>query len=156
MCRPASGTLFSYSTSRCASRGLVMGALLLRPNPYCPRSSRSVNMSRCKNSEPGQSIQEKGPSVEAQNMLLSEAARVLRPGGTFAGTDSPDGQAFRDSISAMSACQSIPSDSRLASCEQGSPKLKSNPTSTACPFEPPSPVSLSIYWQSEQTPSTAK
>lgn len=35
------------------------------------------------------------PSVEAQDKLLAEVARVLRPGGTFAGTDSPDGEAFR-------------------------------------------------------------
>jgi ubiquinone/menaquinone biosynthesis C-methylase UbiE len=36
------------------------------------------------------------PSVEAQDKVLAEVARVLRPGGTFAGTDSPDGDAFRE------------------------------------------------------------
>lgn len=36
------------------------------------------------------------PSVEAQDTLLAEVARVLRPGGTFAGTDSPDSEAFRE------------------------------------------------------------
>jgi len=36
------------------------------------------------------------PSVEAQDQVLAEVARVLRPGGTFAGTDSPDGEAFRE------------------------------------------------------------
>jgi SAM-dependent methyltransferase len=36
------------------------------------------------------------PSVEAQDRVLAEVTRVLRPGGTFAGTDSPDGEAFRD------------------------------------------------------------
>ncbi len=36
------------------------------------------------------------PSVEAQDKLLAEVARVLRPGGTFAGTDSPDSEAFRE------------------------------------------------------------
>jgi SAM-dependent methyltransferase len=36
------------------------------------------------------------PSVEAQDVVLAEVARVLRPGGTFAGTDSPDGEAFRE------------------------------------------------------------
>jgi len=36
------------------------------------------------------------PSVEAQDKVLAEVARVLRPGGAFAGTDSPDGVAFRE------------------------------------------------------------
>ncbi len=36
------------------------------------------------------------PSVEAQDKVLAEVARVLRPGGTFAGTDSADGDAFRE------------------------------------------------------------
>lgn len=35
------------------------------------------------------------PSVELQNRLLAEAARVLRPGGVLAGVDSHDGEAFR-------------------------------------------------------------
>jgi SAM-dependent methyltransferase len=36
------------------------------------------------------------PSAELQNRLLAEAARVLRPGGMFAGTDSlGTGRAFR-------------------------------------------------------------
>jgi ubiquinone/menaquinone biosynthesis C-methylase UbiE len=36
------------------------------------------------------------PSVEDQDKVLAEVARVLRPGGTFAGTDSSDGVAFRE------------------------------------------------------------
>jgi ubiquinone/menaquinone biosynthesis C-methylase UbiE len=36
------------------------------------------------------------PSVDAQDRLFTEAARVLRPGGVFAGTDSPDSKEFRD------------------------------------------------------------
>jgi SAM-dependent methyltransferase len=35
------------------------------------------------------------PSIEAQDRLLAEVARVLRPGGVFAGTDSRDGEEFR-------------------------------------------------------------
>ena len=35
------------------------------------------------------------PSVALQNQLLAEIARVLRPGGIFAGTDSLDGRVFR-------------------------------------------------------------
>jgi SAM-dependent methyltransferase len=35
------------------------------------------------------------PSVELQDQLLSEVARVLRPGGVLAGVDSLDGEAFR-------------------------------------------------------------
>jgi ubiquinone/menaquinone biosynthesis C-methylase UbiE len=34
------------------------------------------------------------PSVALQNRLLAEVARVLRPGGTFAGTDSVYSRAF--------------------------------------------------------------
>ena len=34
------------------------------------------------------------PSVALQNQLLCEAARVLRPGGWFAGTDSVYSRAF--------------------------------------------------------------
>ncbi|MGO9559167.1 MAG: class I SAM-dependent methyltransferase [Acidimicrobiales bacterium] len=36
------------------------------------------------------------PTVEAQDKLFSEAARVLRPGGAFAGRDSLDGPDFRE------------------------------------------------------------
>jgi ubiquinone/menaquinone biosynthesis C-methylase UbiE len=36
------------------------------------------------------------PSVDAQDRVFAEAARVLRPGGVFAGTDSLDGPEFRD------------------------------------------------------------
>jgi ubiquinone/menaquinone biosynthesis C-methylase UbiE len=36
------------------------------------------------------------PSVEEQDKLLAEVARVLRSGGTFAGTDSLDSEAFRE------------------------------------------------------------
>ena len=35
------------------------------------------------------------PSVELQNRLFAEVVRVLRPGGLFAGTDSHDGEDFR-------------------------------------------------------------
>jgi ubiquinone/menaquinone biosynthesis C-methylase UbiE len=35
------------------------------------------------------------PSPQAQDRVFSEAARVLRPGGVFAGTDSLDGPDFR-------------------------------------------------------------
>ncbi len=35
------------------------------------------------------------PSVALQNKLFAEVARVLRPGGLFAGTDSRDGEDFR-------------------------------------------------------------
>jgi SAM-dependent methyltransferase len=35
------------------------------------------------------------PSRAAQDRLLAEVARVLRPGGVFAGTDSLDGEDFR-------------------------------------------------------------
>jgi SAM-dependent methyltransferase len=35
------------------------------------------------------------PSPSLQDQLLTEAARVLRPGGVFAGTDSLDGRYFR-------------------------------------------------------------
>ena len=36
------------------------------------------------------------PSAEAQDLLLGEVARVLRPGGVFAGTDSIDSEEFRE------------------------------------------------------------
>jgi SAM-dependent methyltransferase len=36
------------------------------------------------------------PSPAAQDKLFSEVARVLRPGGIFAGTDSLDSEGFRD------------------------------------------------------------
>jgi SAM-dependent methyltransferase len=36
------------------------------------------------------------PSVRAQDRLFSEVARVLRPGGVFAGTDSLDSGEFRE------------------------------------------------------------
>jgi hypothetical protein len=36
------------------------------------------------------------PSPGDQDRLLAEAARVLRPGGVFAGTDSLDSPEFRD------------------------------------------------------------
>jgi SAM-dependent methyltransferase len=36
------------------------------------------------------------PSVEAQDRLLAEVARVLRPGGIFAGIDSRDSEEFRE------------------------------------------------------------
>ena len=36
------------------------------------------------------------PSLAAQDQLFAEAARVLRPGGVFAGTDSVDNEEFRD------------------------------------------------------------
>jgi SAM-dependent methyltransferase len=36
------------------------------------------------------------PSVEAQNALLAEVHRLLRPGGVLAGTDSLDGPEFRE------------------------------------------------------------
>jgi SAM-dependent methyltransferase len=35
------------------------------------------------------------PSAELQDRLLAEVLRVLRPGGTFAGTDSRQGRLFR-------------------------------------------------------------
>ena len=36
------------------------------------------------------------PSAVAQDRLLAEVARVLRPGGVFAGTDSLDSKEFRE------------------------------------------------------------
>ena len=36
------------------------------------------------------------PSPELQDRLFAEAARVLRPGGVFAGVDSLDGEEFRE------------------------------------------------------------
>ncbi len=36
------------------------------------------------------------PTPEQQNALFAEVARVLRPGATFAGVDSPDTPEFRD------------------------------------------------------------
>ena len=36
------------------------------------------------------------PSPAAQDKLFSEVARVLRPGGIFAGTDSLDSEEFRE------------------------------------------------------------
>jgi SAM-dependent methyltransferase len=36
------------------------------------------------------------PSVDAQDSVFSEVTRVLRPGGIFAGTDSLDGDEFRE------------------------------------------------------------
>jgi SAM-dependent methyltransferase len=35
------------------------------------------------------------PTIELQNKLFAEVARVLRPGGTLAGVDSHDGEPFR-------------------------------------------------------------
>ena len=35
------------------------------------------------------------PAASLQDRLLKEVARVLRPGGIFAGTDSLDGKVFR-------------------------------------------------------------
>lgn len=36
------------------------------------------------------------PSTELQDKVFAEVARVLRPGGVFAGRDSADGEAFRE------------------------------------------------------------
>lgn len=36
------------------------------------------------------------PTSDQQDLLFAEAARVLRPGGLFAGVDSVDSEAFRD------------------------------------------------------------
>ncbi|MGH3303774.1 MAG: class I SAM-dependent methyltransferase [Streptosporangiaceae bacterium] len=87
------------------------------------------------------------PSTALRDRLFAEAARVLRPDGVFAGTDSLDSEESGNCTPATSACRSNQPAWPAGCRRRGSARWRSRPTSTAFasgPGLPPPPLAEAI------------